>query len=129
MRAEFEAVEAEITASATQDPKSAIDALLLGSQGYLNAMRKRGRVRLLLLDGPAVLGRLELDTIDRETSADALRLGLSAAIEAGEIKSLPLEELTVLLSAMFDRAALAVAEGDDPEKHLDIFKAIVSALK
>lgn len=129
VHAEFEAVEAEIIASATQEPENAIDALMLGGWGYLNAMRKPGRVRLLLLDGPAVLGRLEMDAIDRETSADALRLGLIAAIESGEIKPLPLEELTVLLSAMFDRAALAVAEGDTPEKHLSIFQVIISALK
>lgn len=129
LRAEFEAVEQEITQSATREPTGVIDALLLGGQAYLNAMREPGRVRLMLVDGPAVLGRLELDSIDRETSADALRQGLRAAMEAGEIKELPLEALTVQLSAMFDRAALGVAHGDALNDHMAIFDAIFRALK
>jgi len=128
VRAEFHTVAAEINASATREPMSAVDALIQGSRGYLNAMREPGRVRLMLLDGPAVLGRLELDSIDQETSADALRLGLKAAMESGEIKTLPLNPLTTQLSAMFDRAALGVAEGDDPNDHLAVFEAIFSAL-
>jgi len=129
VRAEYEAVMTEITTSAAREPSSAVDALMLGSRGYLNAMRKAGRVRLILLDAPAVLGRLELDSIDQETSAGALRNGLKSAMERGEIKSLPLGILTVQLSAMFDRAALGIAGGDDPEEHLSIFEAIFSALK
>jgi AcrR family transcriptional regulator len=89
VRAEYEAVERDITESATREPKDAIDALMLGSQAYMEAMRAPGRVRLLLLDGPAILGRLTLDAIDRETSADSLRLGLQAAMEAGAIRKRP----------------------------------------
>ena len=128
VHAEYQAVETEITTSATREPRGTIDALLVGSRAYLDAMREPGRVRLMLLDGPAVLGRLELDAIDRETSADSLRLGLKAAMELGEIKPLPLEPLTVQLSAMFERAALGVAEGDDPDDHMAVFKAIFAAL-
>ncbi len=128
IQAEYQAVESEITKSAKRKPKGSIDALLLGSRAYLNAMREPGRVRLMLLDGPAVLGRLELDSIDRETSADSLRLGLEAAMAAGEMKTLPLEPLTAQLSAMFERAALGVAEGDDPDDHMAVFKAIFAAL-
>ena len=128
IQAEYQAVESEITKSAKRKPKGSIDALLLGSRAYLNAMREPGRVRLMLLDGPAVLGRLELDSIDRDTSADSLRLGLEAAMAAGEMKTLPLEPLTAQLSAMFERAALGVAEGDDPDDHMAVFKAVFAAL-
>ena len=125
---EYVKVAADITASAKEQPGSAIDALRQGSRGYLKAMEDRGRVRIMLLDGPAVLGHLELDRIDRETSADALRKGLAEAMQAKQIRALPLEALTVQLSALFDRAALAVSEGDDPRDHLEVLDAIFATL-
>ena len=129
VRAEYQAVRDEIGESAAQHPINAVDALILGSRGYLNAMCKEGRTRLMLLDAPAVLGRLEMDIIDQETSAGALKLGLKEAMERGEIMSLPLDALTVQLSAMFDRAALGIAEGDDPDEYMTVFEAIFPALK
>lgn len=126
---EFVAVADEINASIKPTPTSAIDALKLGSRGYLRAMQEPGRVRIMLLDGPAVLGQIEIDKIDRETSADTLRLGLAAAMKASEIRPLPLEALTQQLSAMFDRAALAVSEGKDPEDHLQVLDALIATLK
>ena len=125
---EYEAVAHEITASAKSATESAIDALRLGSRGYLNAMGDKGRVRLMLVDGPAVLGQKQLDAIDRETSADTLRVGLAEAMAKGEIRSLPIEALTVQLSALHDRAALAVSEGDDPGDHLKVLDAILGSL-
>ncbi|KIC42326.1 TetR family transcriptional regulator [Ruegeria sp. ANG-R] len=125
---EYLDVAAAITESATDNPKSAIDALQQGSRGYLKAMQDRGRVRIMLLDGPAVLGHRELGKIDRETSADALRLGLEQAMQAGQIRTLPVEALTIQLSALFDRAALAISEGDDPEAHLQVLDAILETL-
>ncbi|MDX8348819.1 helix-turn-helix domain-containing protein [Cognatiyoonia sp. IB215446] len=125
---EYQKVAAEITASAKDDPKDAIDALRQGSRGFLAAMKDHGRVRIMLLDGPAVLGRAEIDRIDRETSADALRLGLEDAMEAKQMKTLPVQALTVQLSALFDRSALAISEGEDRDAHLEILDAIFETL-
>lgn len=125
---EYTKVASQITASATEQAGSAVDALRQGGRGYLKAMQDRGRVRIMLLDGPAVLGRVELDRIDSETSADTLRIGLAEAMKAKQLKVLPIEALTVQLSALFDRAALAVAEGDDPEDHLKVLDSILATL-
>ncbi len=126
---EYRAVAEEITKSAKTVPGSALDALKQGSRGYLDAMADRGRIRIMLRDGPAVLGQIELDKIDRETSADTLRMGLAEAMRAGQIKRLPIDALTVQLSALFDRVALAVSEGDDPNDHLEVLDAIFQSLK
>lgn len=83
-----------------------LDALLLGARAYFQAMRQPGRVRLLLLEGPAILGPEEMRRIDLETGGRELRLGLRAAI--GTVASdAEIDVLAELVSAMFDRAALA----------------------
>jgi len=125
---EYKKVAEEITSFAKADTTDAIDALRQGSRGFLKAMEDRGRVRIMLLDGPAVLGRAELDRIDRDTSADALRLGLEDAMQAGQMKALPVQALTVQLSALFDRAALAISDGEDQDAHLEVLDAIFESL-
>lgn len=86
-------------------------ALLEGGRAFVAAMAAPGRTRLLLLDGPAVLGRAVMDEIDGRHSARTLREGLAIAMQEGGMTKLPLDALTALLSATFDRAALAVEAG------------------
>ncbi len=74
---EGEAVAADIEA-ATPEQLSPREALLEGSKAYLNAMTAPGRTRLLLIDGPAVLGMAEVMAMDDATSAKSLRQGWSA---------------------------------------------------
>jgi AcrR family transcriptional regulator len=109
---EAQAVASEIEASGSPDA-SPRAALLDGSLAYLEAMSVSGRTRLLLVDGPAVLGPGETAAIDEAHAARTLREGLEAV--AGSLRHpLPVAALTALLSAAFDRAALAIAEGADP---------------
>jgi hypothetical protein len=85
--------------------------LLDGSEAYLNAMTVPGRTRLLLIDGPAVLGLAEIMAMDDVTSANSLRQGLArAGMGKGEVS---LDALARLLSAAFDRAALEIDAGAD----------------
>lgn len=126
--AEYQAVARLINATADQSDGSMIDTLRQGSRGYIDAMKDQGRVRIMLRDGPAVLGQSALDTIDRATSADTLRRGLAQAMQAGQITALPLDALTTQLSALFDRAALAISEGGDPDDHLAVLDAILACL-
>lgn len=120
-RALFRAVvadEARKVASAIEQKTPAhltpADALVAGSEAYLDAMRVPGRTRLLLIEGPSVLGPAEMKSLDEENAARTLREGLVAAI-GGEpvISAQQLTALADLLSAAFDRAALAVAGGED----------------
>jgi AcrR family transcriptional regulator len=113
---EAAAVSAEIerSAGATATP---LDALTSGSNAYFDAMAAQGRVRLLLLDGPAVLGPDEMSRIDRQTGGGSLLDGLAALI--GRAPDPEMEALADMLSASFDRAALAIAHGarrDDYER-------------
>lgn len=110
IEAEAEAVACAI-AEADAPGMSAMDRLLAGAASYLRAMQEDGRVRLLLIDGPAVLGQAAMRTIEARQGEGALRLGLEEAMDEGAIAPLPLGPLSSLLAAMFERAAMDLAEG------------------
>lgn len=112
----------------TSDTSSAKDVLMKGGEAFLAAMTVPGRTRLLLLDGPAVLGRTAMDAIDAEHGARTLREGLAMAMRAGAMKKLPLDALTALLSAAFDRAALAIEAGAARQDHAATLAALIEGL-
>lgn len=109
---EHQAVAADIRAAAPH-ALAAREALVAGSDAYLRAMSVSGRTRLMLTEGPAVLGLAELAAMDDSNGAATLREGLAAA-RAGQSDGVSLDALAGLLSAAFDRAALAIDGGADP---------------
>ena len=124
---EAEAVATEID-RASPPSLFARDALIAGSDAYLAAMRLPGRTRLLLLDGPAVLGRAAMDAIDDRHGNRSLREGLVAAMRANTMTRLPADALTALLAAAFDRAALAVEAGASTEDYRAVLMALIDGL-
>ncbi len=107
---EAQAVKADILA-ASADGLSPRQALIDGAQAYLQAMTVPGRTRLMLIDGPAVLGLSEATAIDDDNAADTLREGLAAALDRDPAQ---IDALAKLLSAAFDRAALEIDAGAEP---------------
>lgn len=125
---ELERVASEIDQAAADAP-STMDALTQGAVAWFNAMSDPGSTRLLLLDGPAVLGRAEMDRIDRATSAATLVAGLRAGQEAGEIIDAPLNALAGSLSAVFDRAALDIVNGASREAYMEVIAHLICSLR
>ena len=127
VEAESRAVADEIEKAApeTMSPR---EALIAGGDAFLAAMAVPGRTRLLLLDGPAVLGRAAMDGVEAAHGNRTLREGLAAAIEAGALRPLPLDALTSQLAAMFDRAALAIDSGADAADHRAVLAAFIDGL-
>jgi len=124
---EAQAVAEEIE-RASPETLSAREALLEGGEAFIAAMRAPGRTRLLLLDGPAVLGRTVMDEIDGRNGTRTLRAGLAIAMREGAMKKLPLDAVTGLLSAAFDRAALAIEAGGSPRDQATALAAIIDGL-
>ena len=88
-----------------------LQRLLAGAVAYLQGMEVPGRVRLLLVDGPAVLGRADMRGIEASHGDASLLLGVREALAASGRKDVKAEALASLLSSMFERAALDIAEG------------------
>jgi len=135
-RALFHAVvEAEAQAVADEIERAAPDhmpprqALVTGGEAYLDAMALPGRTRLLLLDGPAVLGRTAMDAIDDRHATRSLRAGILFAVRAGDLpQTLPVDAVTQLLAAAYDRAALSVAAGGDAGAYRNALAQMVDGL-
>lgn len=109
-------------------PQPGAQGLEDGSRAFFSAMAVPGRARILLVDGPAVLGAAVMDEIDVGGGRAALRAGLMAA-EIG-VEPATLEALTLVLSAAFDRAALEISNGAEPagiEQSMAILMRAVSA--
>ncbi len=124
---EAAAVAAEIE-QAAPDTLPPRDALIRGGEAYLHAMAQDGRTRLLLLDGPSVLGRAEMDSIDNRHGNRTLRAGLAIAMKEGVMRKLPLDAVTSLVAAAYDRAALAIDEGAAPEEYRAVLSALIDGL-
>jgi AcrR family transcriptional regulator len=116
-------IEARSTGSLT-----ARDALLDGARGYFDAMAVPGRTRLLLLDGPAILGLHSLQDIDQEHAEGTLKAGLSDLFAASGKDMALLDVFTQLLSAAFDRAALAIDAGAQRKDYESAIAALIDGI-
>jgi len=121
-------VAAQIQAATTKS-ESALDAFVRGADAYFAAIASApGRARILLIEGPAVLGAEAMQEIDRKTGQGTLREGLVHAIEQGEMRPLPIDATADLLSAAFDRAALAIASGEQAHEYRDAIRSLLEGL-
>jgi AcrR family transcriptional regulator len=127
IEAESAAVSEAIEA-ADAPAMTALERLLAGADAYVRAMQADGRTRLLLVDGPAVLGRLAMRQIEGQHGDASLKIGLEEAMTEGALQRLPISPLASLLSAMFERAALDVADGTAPTDVLEVLKRVLFGL-
>lgn len=127
VRQEAEAIASDIDAD-TNTSQSPLDAFMAGASAYFSAMSVPGRARIMLLEGPAVLGIAEMARLDRETGGATLLEGLRHAQNHGALKDVPLEPLADLLSSAFDRAALAIAEGEDRDAYENATRKLLAGV-
>lgn len=127
VEAESKAVADAIDAS-DAPVMSGLERLLAGAEAYVLAMREDGRVRLLLIEGPAVLGRNEMREIEARHGDASLKVGLQEAMTEGALRRLPIDALASQLSAMFERAAMDVAEGMASEDVVVVIEQIPRGL-
>lgn len=91
------------------------DRLTAGCRAFLAASTDPEIQRIMLIDGPAVLGWAEWRALDEENSARHLAEALTELIEAGVIERQPVAPLTHLLSGAMNEAALWLATSRGPD--------------
>lgn len=112
----------------TRQSRKPLNALVNGANAYFAAMAEAGRARLLLQEAPAVLSAEQLMALSDIAGFGALKEGLSDALGEGGSDSVPLHELSVVLSAAFDRAALAIARGEAAGPYQQAIRLLLSGL-
>jgi AcrR family transcriptional regulator len=99
-------------AVSTEDPWA---ALTCGIDAFLDACALPEVQRILLVDGPAVLGWDVWRTIDADYGLGLLEGALQRAIDAGQLPPQPARAAAHVLLGALDEAAMVVARADDPE--------------
>jgi AcrR family transcriptional regulator len=118
----FRAVLVQVSAESAQRVMQAAAAadepfeeLVLGSDAFLDSCTTPEFQRIVLLDGPSVLGWEVWRTADADYALGLLEAVLQQAIDAGQLISQPARALAHVLMGALDEAAMVIARADDPE--------------
>ncbi|MFD0586584.1 TetR/AcrR family transcriptional regulator [Paenibacillus sp. GCM10027627] len=95
------------------------EQLLLGSRAFLAAAVEPGRKRILLIEGPAVLGWEAWRMLDEQNSMRHLREQLQAMKEKGVLGDVSLEAMAHFISGALNESALRMAELTEPEAAME----------
>jgi AcrR family transcriptional regulator len=118
-RAVFEEVERDLTLRSLASPPTGTDPwerLSAGLHGFLESALEPEVQRVMLLDGPVVLGWQTLRAIEEGNSVALINEMVREAIAEGVIDEQPVGELTHMVIAALEEAALLVAHAPDPAK-------------
>ncbi len=113
----FEAVEQDLVAAAgasLADDLSPLELLRAGLIGFLDASLTPEVQRVLLIDGPAVLGWQEWRAIEARYGLGGIQGMLELAMADGSLPPQPCAALAHILLAATDEAALYIVNADDP---------------
>ncbi|GAA5046916.1 hypothetical protein HNP84_000467 [Thermocatellispora tengchongensis] len=113
-------------ADAHDDPWTHFTA---GCRTFLTASTDPDVRRIMLIDGPAVLGWNEWRAMDEAASARHLAEALTGLMDQGLIARRPVRPLTHLLSGAVNEAALFLAESDDPQDLPETMAALTRILE
>jgi len=111
----YEAVEADLTAQILARAEAGADPLAelrAGVERFLDASLEPEVQRIVLLDGPAVLGWERWREIAAHHGLGLVEAVIAAAIEAGQIAEQPVKPLAHVLMGAVDEAALYVARAE-----------------
>jgi AcrR family transcriptional regulator len=123
----FLELERELDATARAAAVAALggprEAFLAGCRAYLEFAQRPDFQRIVLLDGPAVLGPAGWHAADSELGLPTLEAAVKGLIGIGLIAPQPPRPLAVLLFGALNEAGFALARG---ERELDIESVLAS---
>jgi AcrR family transcriptional regulator len=102
-------------------------------RAYLASTEDPAMRRVLLLDGPKVVGLEALRARDRETALGFFEAQIEELMGAGGIRRIDARALAILLFGALDQAAFEIADfpqdADLRRRLIDSFNALIEALK
>jgi len=119
---------ADAVASAADAEPDPWGQLVAGCRAFLTASTDPAVRRIMLVDGPAVLGWTEWRAMDEAGAGRHLAEALGELVEAGTITRQPVAPLAHLLSGAMNETALWVAGTGDPRDLDDALAALTRLL-
>ncbi len=104
------------TLRAQAESGDAWQLLRTGFQSFLDACTDPDFQRIVLIEGPAVLGHNAWDALVEEHGYGLLAEALTEAIREGRIEDLPVPPLTRMLASLISEASLYIARAEDHER-------------
>ena len=134
LEAVYERLEAESTERVARvvlgsDLESPLEAMKAGVEAFLDECAEPELQRIALHDAPAVLGWDRWREIAAANGLGLIEASLTAAIEAGEIRPLPVKPMAHLLLGALDEAAMLVARSDDPASRAEVTAVLLVLLE
>jgi len=116
----YERIEAELAeriaaGAIAANASSPLVAMGAGAEMFLAACTEPEVQRIVLLDGPSVLGWDRWREIATEHGLGLIEATLQAAVDSRAIEEQPVRPLAHVLMGALDEAAMLVARADDPE--------------
>lgn len=131
-RAVLDEVQGEVAAAVAARADAYADPweqLTAGCRAFLTASTAPDVQRIMLVDGPAVLGWNEWRALDEASSARHLHEALSALVAAGVLPEQPVAPVARLLSGAMNEAALWLAGSSSPTDLEDVWAALSRMLE
>jgi AcrR family transcriptional regulator len=128
-RIEAESTERVARIVLGSDLHSPLDAMKAGIAAFLEECAKPELRQIALHDAPAVLGWERWREIGAANGLGLIEASLGAAIEAGEIRPLPVKQTAHLLMGALDEAAMVLARDPRPEAGTEVTEVLVTLLE
>jgi AcrR family transcriptional regulator len=130
LEAIYERLEAESTERVAHvvldsEMDSPLAAMKAGVASFLDECAEPGFQQIVLHDAPAVLGWERWREIAAANGLGLIEASLIAAIEAGEIRPLPVKPTAHLLLGALDEAAMLLARSSDPASRAEITSVLL----
>jgi AcrR family transcriptional regulator len=113
----FEQAHTELLAASTEAAHGAtggLEELALGIDAFLDGVMQPEVQRILVIDGPAVLGLARYTDLDERYAFAVIVEGLKSAATAGVVKVDDPETTTRLLLGALTRGAMLIGNSSDP---------------
>ncbi len=133
LEAVYERLEAESTERVARvvldsEMHSPLAAMKAGVAAFLDECAEPGFQRIVLHDAPAVLGWDRWREISASNGLGLIEASLIAAIEAGEIRPLPVKPTAHLLLGALDEAAMLQARSADPAGRAEVTTVLLALI-
>jgi len=133
LEAAYEQLEAESTERVARvvlgsELESPLAAMRAGIEAFLDECAEPELRRIALRDAPAVLGWERWREIGAANGLGLIEASLNAAIEAGEIRQVPVKPTAHLLLGALDEAAMLVARSEDSTSRAEVTSVLLVLL-